>query len=143
MKGELNIKINYVKARLNLNFFIGIIWFLLGLGYLFSPNNSFVAYAYLILSLLYFLSFYYDKRYGYLTINNNILKKRDNPFFNYGIAIKDIKGIVKINEDYILKTDSNSIRIQSSVICENSKSKLDDFMNQLEASIKLTNEKNT
>ncbi|MCB0747618.1 MAG: hypothetical protein KDC90_09150 [Ignavibacteriae bacterium] len=141
MKQDFDLKIIYNKTRTSFYFIMGITWSLLGLGYFFSSKHDFLGYLNLALGLLHFAVSYYSKHYGYLTISNDIIKKRDHPFFNKSIAIKDITGIGKIHGDYVLKTETEKIRIDTSVISVESKKALENFINDLENSIKESHEK--
>lgn len=120
---------------------MGITWSLLVLGYFFSSKHDFLGYLNLALGLLHFAVSYYSKHYGYLTISNGIIKKRDHPFFNKSIVIKDITGIGKIHGDYVLKTETDMIRIDITVISMESKKVLGNFITELENSINEAYEK--
>ena len=141
MKQDFDLKIIYNKTRTSFYFIMGVTWSLLGLGYFFSSKHDFSGYLNLALGLLHFAVYHYYKHYGYLTISNDIIKKRDHPFFNKSIAIKDIKSIGEIHGDYVLKTETEKIRIDITVISEESKKVLENFITELENSIKENHEK--
>ncbi|GAA0739161.1 hypothetical protein [Gaetbulibacter jejuensis] len=139
MRKKFDLKIRYNRSRLRLNFAMGILWSLLGVGYILSSNTTFFSYTYMVLGVLYFISFYCDKRYGYTTISNGVIKKRDNPFFNNSLEIKNIENIVKTSEIYFLKTKTARMSIHTTLVSKESMQKLNEVIDAINERIKAQN----
>lgn len=132
-----NIKIHYSKRRTLPNLILGITWVLFGITYFFISAKVFLVYGYLLLGTPYLIFFYYEKRFGYLTITKKRIIKQDNPFYKKQINTEEIKAVGKVYDDYILKTENNKMRINTSFIDSTSKLKLDAFINDLKAKLEL------
>ena len=132
-----NVKISYIKTRTLLHLFASITWTLLGVSYFFTSDTAFFAYGYLLFGMLYFIRFYYEKRFGYLTITKKQIIKHDNPFNKKQINTEEVKTVGKVFGDFVLKTENNKMRINTSIIDSDSILKLDVFINSLKAKLEL------
>jgi hypothetical protein len=64
------------------------------------------------------LGIVYQKQYQYITIENGSIRKND--LFQKEVQLSEIKTIEKYAESYILKTDTQKLRIDTSIIAPNS-----------------------
>ena len=90
--------------------------------------------GWILLALISFLSFVYRKKQYYVTINSEFVKL--NGPFSKRIKINDIKSISYFAEDYIIKTNTDELRINTNQIeegdLETLKSKLLNLTEDLE-----------
>jgi len=113
------MKIKLKKKHLNINLFFGMVWFLCGiLGLIFRENTDWFDYGSLVIGIIYFIGFFYLKKYQYLTIQNGILKVHGS--FGKSIKLSEIKSIKRFAGDYILKSDRKELTINTQVIEPNS-----------------------
>ena len=123
------MKIRFTKKRLKHYLIFGIIWLVLGItAVIFNSDNVF-NYGYLIIGILYFGTYLFENNKQYLTIENGIISK--NHLIPKKINLNDIKRIKKFAGDYILKTDSTELRINTQLIEENSLAELNTVLENL------------
>ena len=117
------MKIQYKKRNLNFNLYFGIFWLLLFLSHIFfSEELDWIDYS-LLISLAYFGTYFYQRKYKYVIINNGILTI--NGPFGKNINLDEIKRIKRFAGDYILKTEKKALTINTKIIDPNSLAKLD------------------
>ncbi|WP_066220928.1 hypothetical protein [Formosa haliotis] len=127
------ITINHKKKRFNFNLLSGIVWALFFIVKLiFSEDNSLnlLEYGWLILSLLYFFIYYFERFKPYITIDNDVIC-RYAPFPKR-INIPDIIKVKHFAGEYSIETTSTSMKIQLSSISESDLSKLKSVIEQLQ-----------
>ena len=123
------MKIRFTKKRLKHYLIFGIIWLVLGItAVIFNSDNVF-NYGYLIIGILYFGTYLFENNKQYLTIENGIISK--NHLIPQKINLNEIKQIKKFAGDYILKTDSTELRINTELIEENSLAELNNVLEKL------------
>ena len=132
------MKIQYKKKtqRVNLIYIVfGILWLVFGgamlIAWVRSKEDQFnyIGIGYFIMSLLYFLSYYYYSSIGYLTIKNGIIK--ENIWYGKKLKLSEIKQIKKFVGDYILKTDNKEMTINTQIIEPKSLEKLNAELGKL------------
>jgi len=124
------MKIKLKKRHLNINLFLGIIWFLFGVLELsFSEEIGWFDYGSLVFGVLYLILYFYQKKHQYLTIENGILQI--NGSFGKKINLTEIKRIKKFAGDYILKTDNKELTINTQIIEPNSLAELNSELEKL------------
>ena len=122
--------INYRKKRLNNYLIFGILYLTLSLLVIFTKENrSFTDYGYLIISILYLGTYFYEKKNQYLTIGNGLFSV--NQPFGKKIKLNEIKQIKKFAGDYILKTNKTELTINTQIIDEKSLVELDSELKKL------------
>ena len=125
------MKIRYKKKRLNSNLFIGIAWSifaLLALSYI--GDIRWIDFGYLAIAVLYIGQFIYEYRNQYLTIKNGTIWK--NGIFRKKIELEKIIWIKKFAGDYILKTDTRELTINTDWIDEKSILELNSVLEKLD-----------
>ena len=126
------MKINYKKKHLNLNLIFGIVWLIFGLlGILLKEKPYWTDYGYLIISILYLITHFYQKKEKYLTIENGFIKQ--NWPFGKKMELTEIKRIKHFPGDYILKTDKAEMTINIQLIEEKSITELKSELKKLNA----------
>lgn len=125
------MKIKYKKRHLNINLILGFIWLT---WFFFNILNQevpkLIDYGWLVISLLYFGIYFYQKTYGYLTIENEVITL--NSLFRKKINLKDIIQVKKFAGDYILKTNKKELSINTKFIEPNALAELDAELDKLE-----------
>jgi hypothetical protein len=122
--------INYRKKRLNNYLIFGILYLTLSLLLIFTKENrSFTDYGFLIISILYLGTYFYEKKNQYLTIGNGLFSV--NQPFGKKIKLNEIKQIKKFSGDYILKTNKTELTINTQIIDEKSLVELDSELKKL------------
>ena len=111
------MKILYSKKRRKYELFQGLFWILLFvLGLLFSDRKNIFFYLYLLMGLIHI--YLYLKVNYYLSIENNIIKQ--NYIFGKKIKLSEIKSIKHFAGEYILRTDTRKMTINTSWIDQSS-----------------------
>ena len=109
----MNIK--YKKRHLKINLIFGIVWLIFGLLSIFTKEKTYwTDYGYIVISILYLLTYFYQKQYKYITIEKGILKI--NGAFGKKINLYEVKQIKKFAGDYIIKTDKKELTINTQII---------------------------
>lgn len=109
------MRIGYKKRHVNLNLFLGIIWFVFCLiGFLVREKPYWTTYGYLIMSIAYLTICFFQKKYKYIVIENGIIKV--NSFSRKKLKLNEIIKIKKFAGDYILKTNKNELAINTQLI---------------------------
>jgi hypothetical protein len=122
--------INYRKKRLNNYLIFGILYLTLSLLLIFTKENrSFTDYGFLIISILYLGTYFYEKKNQYLTIGSGLVSV--NKPFGKKIKLNEIKQIKKFSGDYILKTNKTELTINTQIIDEKSLVELDSELKKL------------
>ena len=123
------MKIRFTKKRLKHSLIFGIVWLALGTtAVIFNSDNVF-NYGYLIIGFLYFGTYLFENNKQYLTIENGIISK--NQLIPKKINLNKINRIKKFAGDYILKTDSTELRINTELIEKKSLTELDTVLENL------------
>ncbi len=124
------MKIKYKKKRLNHNLIFGILWLTISLLGIFTKDNPYwTDYGFLIISILYLGTYFYEKKNQYLTIKKGQILV--NQPFGKKIILAEIKRIKKFAGDYILKTDKKELTINTQIIDPNSLAELNNELEKL------------
>ncbi|MCF6298239.1 MAG: hypothetical protein L3J08_09710 [Flavobacteriaceae bacterium] len=124
------MKIQYKKKRLKYNLIFGLLWLVISLLGIFTKENTYwTDYGFLIISLLYIVTYFYEKKKQYLTIENGILSV--NHPFGKKINLSEIKQFRKFAGDYILKSDKTELTINTQIIDEKSLTELNNELGKL------------
>ncbi len=125
------MKIQYKKKRLNHALIFGTLWLIISiLGIFFKEKPSWTDYSFLVISLLYLTTYFYEKTNQYLTITNGTISV--NQPFGKRVKLSDIKRIKKFAGDYILITDKTTLKINTQMIRKNSLLELDKELEKLD-----------
>ena len=128
------MKIRFTKKRLKHYLIFGIIWLVFGTtAVIFNSENVF-NYGYLIIGILYFGTYLFENNKQYLTIENGIISK--NHLIPKKVNLNEIKRVKKFAGDYILKTDSTELRINTELIEEKSLAELNKVLENLNLEMK-------
>ena len=123
------MKIRFKKKRLKYYLIFGILWLVLGTTAVIFNTENFFNYGYLLMGILYVGTYLFENKKQYLTIENGIISK--NHLIPKKINLNEIKRIKKFAGDYILKTDSTELRINTELIEENSLAELNTVLEKL------------
>lgn len=124
------MKILYSKKRRKYDLFQGLFWILIGiLGVFFSEKNNILFYLYTPMGFIY-LYLYIKVKY-YLTIENNIIKQ--NYIFGKKIKLSEIKSVKHFAGEYILRTDTRKMTINTSWVDQSSLIDLKGELKKLDA----------
>jgi len=126
------MKIKYKKSRLNTNLILGLVWVTLGV-FIIIDKEKFRWYdmSYIVMGLIYAGQSIYEYYYQHLTINSEFLIKH-SLFESKQIRLADIISIKLIAGDYILKTKTDEIRVNSNLLDKNSLEQLISKLNTLD-----------
>jgi hypothetical protein len=123
------MKIRFTKKRLKHYLIFGILWLVLGTTAVIFNSDNLFNYGYLIIGILYLGTYLFENNKQYLTIENGIISK--NHLIPKKINLNEIKRIKKFAGDYILKTDSTELRINTELIEEKSLAELNTVLENL------------
>ena len=124
------MKIQFKKRQLNFNLIFGIIWFIYFFVKLyFNDKLHWIDYGWILISLAYFGTYFYQKKYKYVSIENGILAV--NGPFGKKLNLAEIKRIKKFAGDYIIKTDKKELTINTQIIDPNALTELNAELEKL------------
>ena len=107
------MRIRYKKKQVNLNLYLGIIWFANGIVQtVFNENSSWFDYFWFLLSGTYLIIYFYQKKEKYLTVENGIIKQ--NWPLGKKMKLNEIKRIKHFAGEYILKSELKKMKINIS-----------------------------
>ena len=124
------MKIQYKKRQLNFNLIFGIIWltyFLVKL--IFDEKLHWIDYGWILISLTYFGTYFYQMKFKYVCIENGTLTV--NGPFGKKLNLTEIKRIKIFAGDYIIKTDKKELTINTQIIDPNSLIELNTELEKL------------
>ena len=102
----------------------------MGLISLLSDFQFFFVYAWLILGLLEIGTWYYQNKFQYLQIENNVLTK--NSLFPKSIELSKITAIRKYRNSFLIESKETNIKIYKDVISTDSLYQLTDLLNEIQ-----------
>ena len=124
------MRIRYKKKQVNLNLFLGIVWLANAIVQtVVNEKLSWFDYIWYLLSGFYLITYFYQKKEKYLTIENGIIKQ--NWPFGKKLNLIEIKRIRHFAGEYILKTELNEMKINIGLIDEESLSDLKSELKKL------------
>lgn len=126
-QGPVEMKIKYKRKRLILTFSIAMVWLILGvISMAFSERSdmSWFHYGYLVISLLYFLQFFYNLKKQYLTLTEDSITKHAL-FSSKEIKWTKLDRIRKVAGDYKLYSTDEKMTIYTRLIDKDSLSELE------------------
>ncbi|MFD0837375.1 hypothetical protein ACFQ0I_16470 [Mariniflexile aquimaris] len=123
------MKIRFTKKRLKYYLIFGILWLVLGTTAIIFDSNNIFNYGYLIMGILFLGTYLFENNKQYLTIENGVISK--NNLIPKKINLNEIKRINKFAGDYILKTDSSELKINTEFIEKKSLAELNTVLEKL------------
>ena len=96
---------------------------------IFDEELHWIDYGWILISLTYFGTYFYQKKYKYVSIENGILTV--NGPFEKKLNLTEIKRIKKFAGDYIIKTDKKELTINTQIIESNSLAELNAELEKL------------
>lgn len=125
------MRIRYKKKQLYINLFLGLIWLVFGVvNAVLSDSADWFDYSWFLLSGFYLTLYFYQKKEHYLTIESGIIKQ--NWPFGKKLNLDEVKQIKLFAGDYILKTDTEELSINSQLINSESLTVLNEELAKLE-----------
>tara|TARA_B110000208_G_scaffold75519_1_gene97108 strand:+ start:135 stop:524 length:390 start_codon:yes stop_codon:yes gene_type:complete len=125
------MRIQYEKKQVNLNLYLGLLWLVNGIiQTVRNENVDLFDYFWFLISGIYLLIYFYQKKEKYLTLENGIIKQ--NWPFGKKMKLKEIKGIKHFSGEYILKSELKKMKINISLIESESLSKLKTELKKLD-----------
>ncbi len=123
------MKVKYPKSRIQNNFIYGLLMIGVGLFAVYINRTSIFSYLWVFIGLLQLCTALYQKKYQYLTIEENRLVKHS--LIPKTIEISQIKRIRKYVNSYRIETCSTSILIEKNFVEEESLQELNQFLETL------------
>jgi hypothetical protein len=112
------MKINFTKKQLHLNLIYALLFLITGMPFLFRAPDTWMLVVALLLPISFVLKYVYQKKYQYVTIENGSIRK--NNLFKKEVQLSAIKTIEKYAGSYILRTNTQKLRIDTTMIAPNS-----------------------
>ncbi|MGK0446848.1 MAG: hypothetical protein ACJA2M_000617 [Polaribacter sp.] len=111
------MKIRFKKKRLYINLILGLVWTGLGVFSLLEDESlRWTDHGYLVVGILYIGHYLYDLNNQYLTIENGSIRKNILYGFRKKINLNEIYRIEKYAGDYILRTLTKELKINTELI---------------------------
>lgn len=108
-------KIKYKPKHLKINLLFGIFWLILwALKTFTTEKQSWINWGFLSVAILYLATYFYFKRFQYLTIKDRKIKV--NQPFGKQIILDEITEIKKFSGDLILKTSNKELTIHTRIV---------------------------
>ena len=123
------MKIKYEEKSLKFNFVYGLFMIVIGIFAVANDSNSFINYLWLIIGALQIGTYFYNKKFQYLTIENNRLTKHS--IFPKVIELNEIRKVRKFVNSYKIETDKTTLRISKNIIEKESLYKLNQVFENL------------
>tara|TARA_B110000914_G_C15034268_1_gene252424 strand:+ start:65 stop:454 length:390 start_codon:yes stop_codon:yes gene_type:complete len=124
------MRIRYKKKQVNLNLYLGLMWFANGIVQtVFNEKSSWFDYFWFLMSGAYLIIYFYQKKEKYLTIENGIIKQ--NWPFGKKMKLNEIKRIKHFAGEYILKSELKKMKINIGLIEDESLSELKSELKKL------------
>jgi len=115
--------IGYNKKRLRSNLYISIVWFIIGVIQIgLMKDQYWLGLGWIVLAVLFLISFLYKSKKKYITITDQYIKQ--NLPFGKTIKLEDLESINYFSEEYIIKSETQEIRVNTNLIEEGSQAKL-------------------
>ena len=124
------MKIKHKRRQLKINLITGIFWlfyFIILLN--INEKNHWIDYGWILISLMYFINYFYQKKYNYVVIKNGVINV--NGPLGKKLNLTEIKRIKKFAGDYIIKTDKKELTINTQIIDPSSLAKLNAELEKL------------
>lgn len=112
------MKIRFKKKHLKTSLIFGLLWLSLGIVALFFSSGTILKYGYLAMGVLYIALCLFHYKKQYLSIENGTITKHD--LISQKMNLNEIKHVKKFAGDYILKSDTAELTINTEVIEEDS-----------------------
>jgi hypothetical protein len=126
------MKIIFKKKRLYINLILGLVWTGLGVFSLLEDESlRWTDYGYLVVGILYLGHYLYDLNNQYLTIENGSIRKNILYGFGKKINLNEINRIEKYAGDYILRTLTKELKINTGLIEEKSLEEFNEILKKL------------
>lgn len=123
------MKIRFKRKRLNYYLIFGMIWLILGTAAVVLDSHNIFSYGYIIIGILFFGTYLFENSKQYLTIENGTISK--NHLIPKTVNLNEIEGVKKFAGEYTLKTHKTELKINTELIEENSLTKLDAVLENL------------
>ena len=92
--------------------------------------------GYLMIAAMFMGSYFYERHYGYLTLQGDTIQK--NTLIGKPIGLSEVRRIKKFAGDYILETETAKMTINTHIIAPDSLEMLDKALSLLELPPELT-----
>lgn len=126
------MKIRFKKKRLYINLILGLAWTGLGVFSLLEDESlRWTDYVNLVLGILYLAHYVYDLYNQYLTIENGSIRKNILYGVRKKINLNEIYRIEKYAGDYILRTLTKELKINTAFIEEKSLVEFNEILKKL------------
>ena len=115
----MKMRIQYKKKQVNLNLYLGLLWLVNGIiQTVRNENVDLFDYFWFLISGIYLLIYFYQKKEKYLTLENGFIKQN----WPYGkkMNLNEIKRIRHFAGEYILKSELKKMKINIQSINEES-----------------------
>lgn len=121
------MELKYRKRIKYFHLIMAIAFFAISMASVLDISHHWWVYGYFPLIFYYFANFFYMNRHPYLFIEKGLITK--NELFNRKkIKIENIKKIIKIAGDYIIKTENKRFTIALEMMEKQSKERLEKFV---------------
>ncbi|PRX49633.1 hypothetical protein [Salegentibacter salegens] len=122
--------IYYQKKRLKYRLLYGIVSVIIGSSSFIIGSEAIFIYPWLILGFLEIGTWYYEHKFHYLQIDNNILTK--NSLFPKSIDLTQLSAIRKYKSTFVLESGDVDIKIHKDLIASHSLNQLTDLLSEIQ-----------
>lgn len=127
------MKIHYKPKRFRFNLIFGIVWFIyVVVVVILNKEFQWNDYIFSACGIVFIATYIFEKKKQYLTITETELRK--NSLIPKKVTLKDIVSVNRFAGDYTLQTPSKKLKIDTTIITEDSRLKLDRILKGLKLS---------
>jgi len=121
------MKIRYKRSRSIFYLTMTVIWtILLIVNIMYADSSNWTFWIWIILPIGYISSYIFEYTNQYLTVEKGSIYR--NSLFPKKLELNKIKTFKKFAGDYILQTDQNELRINTTLIDQDSLKELDQIL---------------
>lgn len=106
--------IKYKRKMLKFNLIIGLFWIVIGIIGLVIGTTPFFQYGYIVIGLLYLISYTFQKHYQYLTITDSSITKHGVK--NKTLHFSEINRVKYYAGEYTLFTETKKLTINKELV---------------------------
>jgi len=127
----MNLTIPYTSKRLRNTLLLSLLyWAICLMNILGADNFGYLQIGFLILAILSTLAYFRERKKQYLTISEGMIKRND--IWGKKIRLDEVVHIEKYAGDYILKTPTKKLRIDTHIILPEALEELEEVLNQIQ-----------
>lgn len=123
------MRLIFTKKELRKQLLVGLIWTLATIVYLTQAYqvDLRISWAFPLPAVAYLVTYFHRKKYGYVSVQENTMTRHE-PIFSKQINLNEVVTVRKFAGHYIFKTEKKELEINPSLMTDESKQALEEFI---------------